>query len=586
MKPRLLALIVVFLLITSGCTYYKSLSSSGKDALLQGDFEKAEAIFRDLQEYAPNSFEAYLYLGFISLYRNCPKEAINYFEKSIKLNKKPSLEYLGLGQAHLILKDYQVARGYLEKAQEMEEYSVADYLLGFIYLQAEENSLAKATLNSASKTYPERAEIWATLGKLSLENMQLIDAVQAYQLAYIKGIRTYDIYTGLTEAYYQIGNSRQAVLLTEKALTEMHFSRAEKEQFRLNLARYNIDQNPVVAIESLETIIKHNPNKPEVQLMLGQLYYQQRTYEKALTIFNHYLKHSPPLAQVLYLMYKSHWALENTKLAEKYLLDAIKLKPENSAYYLDLLNLYHAEKLLTETMGVYQRAIELDNDNKELLTNFCGVLLELGEYETALIYIRKAIDLDVKNYDLYLTKAYVHYQLNQLEAEKATYEAILKLAPNHLVALNNLARLLRDTNQLDEAIALYKRALTINSDDSKYERYIGYLLILKNDYLSAREWFERALVKDQNDYQSYRFLGDTYYAKDDFEKAISYYEKSLEINSEYYQALYPLGKAYFFLNRLEEAKEHLTKYLKKFPENSQCQFYLTRVEWLEADQEN
>lgn len=583
MKPRLLVLIIVLVIFTSGCTHFKSLVNLGKEALYQGDLKRAEAIFFDLQAYAPNSYEAYLYLGFISLYQDRPEEAIDYFADSIKYNQQPSLEYLGLGQAHLVLKNYQIARSYLEKAQEMEEYAVTDYLLGFIYLHAEERSRAKTALNKASKIYPERAEIWATLGKLSLENAQLLDAVQAYQIAYINGIKTFDIYTGLTEAFFQLGNSRQAVFLTERALAEEHFSLAEKEQFRLNLARYNIDQNPSLAIRSLEKIIENNPTKPEVQLMLGQLYYQQANYQGALKIFKQYLKDAPPLAQVLYLMYKSHLALENTKLAEKYLLDAIELKPEKFAYYLDLINFYHAERRLSATIEVYPKAIDLDSDNKELLTNFSGVLMEIGDWETALIYLRKAIDLDPQDYDLYFTKAYAHYKLNQLEAERATYEAILQSSPNHLLALNNLAQLLRDTNQLDQAISLYKQALTVDSKDSRYDRNIGYIFIIKSDYQSAREWLEKALKKDPEDYQSYHFLGDTYYAEDDFRTAISYYKKSIEINEEYYQSLYPLGKAYFFLNRLEEAEEHLSNYLKRSPENSQCQFYLTRIGWLQAD---
>ena len=235
-----IGLIILFFLL-SGCTYRDELISSGKDTFRKGDLDKAEEIFAELTQFSPRYHAGYLYLGFINLYQDKINEAIKYFEKSLVLNDQPDLEYLGLGQAYLAMSKYDLAREYLEKARMVEQYPVTEYLLGFIYLYAGESEKAQEKLHTASKSYPERGEIWAALGKVLLENHKILDAVQAYQMAYIYGIKTYDLYFGLAEAYYFLGNNRQAIAIIEQALAEPYLSDQEREELGMKLAQYNMN---------------------------------------------------------------------------------------------------------------------------------------------------------------------------------------------------------------------------------------------------------------------------------------------------------------------------------------------------------
>ncbi|AZR72889.1 hypothetical protein BBF96_05485 [Anoxybacter fermentans] len=573
--------LIILIIFSSGCTYRASLISSGKDALIKGDLVKAEAIFKDLLSFSPHNYEGYLYLGFIYLYRDRFEDAIHAFQTSIQYNEQPDLEYLGLGQAYLAIKDYDKARTFLEKAREVANYPVTEYLLGFIYLNEGDQYQAKKALSTASKFYPDRGEIWAVLGKLFLENLQPLDAAQAYQMAYIYGIRNYGLYTGLAESYYQLGNFRQAIALTEQALKEKHISPEEKEQLRLKLAQYNMNQNPSKAIESLETILKNKPDKAEVLLMLGQLYFQQEMYQKALNTFEQYLKKYPPLVTVLHIMYRSHLALGNYKLAEKYLLYTIDLNPDQLSYYLELINLYQREKRWADVVKVYKQALELSPDNLDLLTNLSAVYFKLKDYDKALPYLERAIELQPTNIELYLIKANVYYKLKQIDKEIATYETILQITPDHLLAINNLAQIYRDTDRLDQAFSLYKKARNIDPNDGRYDRNLGYILLLKGDYIQAREYLMEAITKNPDDYEAYRFLADTYYALDQYKEAVKYYKKSLQIKPDYYYAMYPLGKAYFYLNEFKKAKPYFEAYLKRYPLNEGSKFYLTRIAWLE-----
>lgn len=566
--------------MSSGCTYREKLITSGKAALSNGDLEKAKVIFDDYLSFSPHKSEGYLYLGFIALYQDRIEDAIEHFENSLKHNDEPGLEYLGLGQAYLSLLEYDIAKEYLEKAREVDEYPVTEYLLGFIYFNEGKHFKAQQALNVASKTYPKRGEIWAALGKILLENAKTFDAAKAYQMAYVYGIREFDLYFGLAEAYYQMGNYHQAIAVAEQALTERHISIEEKEQLYLKLAQYNMNQNPAKSIESFKAILANDPDQAEVLLMLGQLYFHEGMYYEVIDTYEQFLKTYSPKVNVLHTMYRSYLALENYKLAEEYLKALIQLKSNEISYYMELINLYQMQERFKEVIPVYKEALQLTPDDLTLLVNLSGLFLNLEQYEDALPYFVRAIKLNPTNFDLYLSKAYAYYKLQKTKDEKITYEQILVIDPNHLVTINNLAQLLRDTNRLDEAFELYQKAMVLDPSVGKYDKNLGYILLIKEDYVGAREWLKKAIDKDSKDYESYRFLGDTYMGQDQYAEAVKCYEESLKIKPDYYYAIYPLGKAHYFLNELDKAKSYFETYLERYPLNEGSKFYLTRIAWL------
>lgn len=580
MKFRILLILLLFAVLTTGCTYRATMLDAGERNLAKGNLEKAREIMDEVLKYYPHDAKAHLYRGFLYLYEDDMPNATKSFEASLKYNKKPDLEFLGLGQVYLILGDYKKSREYLEKAQSIEDYPVTDYLLGFIYLEQGEMTESRAALKKATSFYPDRGEVWAALGKLSLERLHTLDAVQAYQMAYVYGIRNYDLYAGLGEAYFRLGNFRQAIAVTERALQEETLTQKEKEQLHVKLAQFNANQNPWKAISSFETILQKNPDKPEVLLMLGQLYYQQNEYKKTAELYQRFLAKYQPMAPVLHMLYNCQVALGNTKLAEKYLRDTIQLKPQVMSYYLELLNIYQQQGRYQEAIPYYQKALKVTPDDDRLLLNLINSYFNVRQYDKALPYINKAIELDQGSLELYFKKAQAYFYLHQSGPEKAVYQRILKIQPNNLQAMNNLAQLYLDARQLDEAMELFKRAQAISPDEGRFDRNLGVISVLKGQYLEGREWLTKAVSKNPNDYLAYRFLGDTYYAADQYMDAIKYYQKSLSIKKDYYKALYPLGKAYYYSGNLTQAKAYFVAYSKRYPKDENCQFFLRRLNWI------
>lgn len=579
MKRKLFGVLLLLILLLVGCSPKKMLKEVDQ-YLIQGDLEKAEQTLNELVDRWPENADGRRSLGFVYLYQGHIDEAIGEFETAIEYNKKPDLEFLGLGQAYLSKGEFEKAREYLEKARSKANFPATEYLLGFLYLHEEETPKALVALRNASKVYPERGEVWAALGKLALQNMRTLDAVQAFQMAYAYGIRHYDLYAGLAESYYQLGNYRKAVAVAEQAVELEYLSKVEKEALHLKLAQYNVNQNPTKAIESFKSILHQNPYKPEVLLMLGQLYFQQGKYQQAIDTFRTFLKKNPPLAPMMRLMYDSYMALGNVNEAEKCLKEAIHAKPDHYAFYVELLNLYHKQKRWTDAIPVYEAAIKVRPNDRELLKNLISIFFSAQKYERVVPYLEKALRQEPNNINLLLLKAQAHFRLHQIEEEEAVYKRVLAMDSKNLLAMNNLAQIYRDTKKLDQAMELYKKAQLIAPDDSNYDRNMGAIYLLQGNYAAARESAQKAIARNPRDYEAYRYLGDSYYAEDQYTQAIHNYEKSLAIQQDFYPAMYPLGKAYFYTNQYEQAYKYLSAFRKKFPTHENCKFYLTRVEWM------
>jgi protein O-GlcNAc transferase len=135
----------------------------------------------------------------------------------------------------------------------------------------------------------------------------------------------------------------------------------------------------------------------------------------------------------------------------------------------------------------YRAVLAVEPRNRMAQNNLGQVLLDLGQFAEAEKCFRAAIsilDTDPRvhvNLGVALLR-----QRRHAEAITAT-EGALKLDPNFIGALNNLAGLLKDLGRFDEALAIYRK--TLASKESAIANS-NYLLVLHyGQYLSPQEMF-------------------------------------------------------------------------------------------------
>ena len=149
-----------------------------------------------------------------------------------------------------------------------------------------------------------------------------------------------------------------------------------------------------------------------------------------------------------------------------------------------------------------------------------------------------------------LDLALAYSAVSRLEESEATYARLLKLSPNHAIALHNLGNIAYKRGETDTSIELYKKSIA--SDP-------GYLL-------------------------AYAHLGDAYRQAERYEDAYRAYEKVLELEpkdttelSVYDDALYRLASLDLQMGAYERAGMLLSELLRANPEHPNAYYALGQV---------
>ncbi|MCX5667305.1 MAG: tetratricopeptide repeat protein [Candidatus Omnitrophica bacterium] len=178
---------------------------SGLCELAIGEYNKAAAL-------APDYYGLYNKLGYANFYCGRFEEALNYFRRSLILNRGNVDTIIGIANVYMVLEQEPEARHYFEKVVEMDPDNSAPYMpLALIYnhknMFAESKSLLKKVLNK----YPRYDSAYFLLARdhellneidPAIENYKkVIELAPGYVKAYLGLARCYMIKMKYNSAY-------------------------------------------------------------------------------------------------------------------------------------------------------------------------------------------------------------------------------------------------------------------------------------------------------------------------------------------------------------------------------------------------
>uniref|UniRef100_A0AAQ6AJJ2 dolichyl-phosphate-mannose--protein mannosyltransferase n=1 Tax=Amphiprion ocellaris TaxID=80972 RepID=A0AAQ6AJJ2_AMPOC len=178
------------------------------------------------------------------------------------------------------------------------------------------------------------------------------------------------------------------------------------------------------AIHHYNTALRLYPRHASAMNNLGTLTHSpeeaERYYRKALDT-------NPQHNRALFNLGNLLKSQGKEKKAEALLRDSIRFGPHFADAYSSLASLYAEQKRFAEANEVYVKGIEHCPDSSDLHNNYGVFLVDTGEGKLA----------------------------------AAHYQQAVRLKPAHYVAMVNLGRLLRSSNENREAESWYKRALEV-----------------------------------------------------------------------------------------------------------------------------
>lgn len=192
--------------------------------------------------------------------------------------------------------------------------------------------------------------------------------------------------------------------------------------------------------------------------------------------------------------------------------------------------------------SLWDYTIKYAPKNYNTLANYAVVLADMGKYNDAIVYYKKALALDNRAQSHYnLANAYV--ALGLIEKAKEEYKISIKLDPNYSEAHNNLAKLLAEGGDHRGAVEELKLALQLNPYNA----------------------------------QAFNNLGACLNQLGQYEDAIKALSIAIQLQPNYISALFNIGTSYFKIGNYTAAEKCMRIVISYEPRNAYAQNYLDAI---------
>ncbi len=216
--------------------------------------------------------------------------------------------------------------------------------------------------------------------------------------------------------------------------------------------------------QDINRALKIDSDFAEAYNLRGQIYGDQKKYNKALSDFNKAIKLDPNDAPP----YNNRGLLyENQKKYKKALSDynkAIKLDPNNASPYNNRGGLYYNQKKYNKALCDYNKAIKLDTNNASPYNNRGGLYYNQKKYNKALCDYNKAIKLDTNNASPYNNRGLLYTNQKKYNKALSDYNKAIKLDTNNASPYNNRGLLYKNQKKYNKALSDYNKAIKLDQN--------------------------------------------------------------------------------------------------------------------------
>lgn len=380
------------------------------------------------------------------------------------------------------------------------------------------------------------------------------DAIQLCQRAVEINPKVPIAYVTLSNALYESGDSRQALLVAQQGLKQA-------PDYGLLLLRYGSllseSGDWSSALSYLERAQKSNPRSIEAAIDLIQAYYRTSppSYDRGISILTNVLM-AKPIArdrEVASLYYHRGYMLELSGDKKSSLIDygkAVQLDPQNAQYRWDkgytlfLIGRYdEAEKELDRALAINPKFSQAERAKAQ-------IAMRKGDFSKARKGFDRALELDPKDAANWKYSGELHMRLENYQQGLQHLEKASQMLPNDATVWHNRGMAFYELGKINEAIDSISRAIQI---DPRQEGGGSYF------------WRARA----------YSLIGKVPEAVEDYTKLVS-------INPGYLWGWRNRAELRFHLRDMKGAFEDFERVSKTRPRELEMDWFLWALSGLES----
>ncbi|MCJ8210695.1 tetratricopeptide repeat protein [Mucilaginibacter sp. RS28] len=366
------------------------LSKRQRIYLSQGKVDKATAALKEAIDNNPGEVKYYLMLGEIYNSNGFNNEAINAFQKALKIDPQNGYAHLELADVYRNTKNYEGSFNELKLAFAIPGLPLDQkvrILMGYVPKFPDPNAKASALELSRIlvNTHPDEARAYAVYGDMLLQNQKYKEAKEPY---------------------------RKSISLNDKIYA------VHEQLVRIELG----DSDFSGAIKDGENALTLFPNQAWMNYLVGVAWAQKKNQQKALG----YLKNATSLetqdkdllSQCYSAIGDCYHELKNDQQSDAAYEKSLTYNPDNAytlnnfAYYLSVRGVQ-----LDKAEGLSKRSNEIQPSTASFEDTYAWILFKQKKYREAKEWIEKALVHD-KDHNAVQTEHYgdIMFYLGDVEA--------------------------------------------------------------------------------------------------------------------------------------------------------------------------
>ena len=383
--------------------------------------------------------------------------------------------------------------------------------------------LADSLLNEIYELESSNEEVYIQKANILSKKDQHEEAIKMLELALDITFDEADVYSLLGMEYLFLEDFENAKLNFMKCLE------ADEEDYS---ALYNIMycfdflEQKQGAIDYLNTFLDKNPYSEVGWHQLGKQYFDLKNYQKALAAFDfaiisddHFIGAYLEKGKVLEKMGRYNEAIENYDIT-------ISLDDPTSFAYLRIGKCYEKLGLVDMALKNYRQTVHEDPLLDKGWIAITDFFYKKGNYQKALYYINKAINIDGENVLYWKRYARINNKLQLLEEAERGYRRSLELGNYELETWIKRCDILIDLGEFEAAVQNLLQATEFYPETAEIEYRLAGLYFTLHEAEKGHFHLNNALKMDHEYYIIIEELFPSIFARKSVKEKIKTHLKS------------------------------------------------------------
>ena len=513
-------------------TYFESLDFSEKrDTLYQ-------IMLNDVNQDSTKIF-SYFYLGLLNYFEKNYEDSKKYFIEYSKLNAQDINPIIFLGKINFLESNWLDAIFYFYRA-----------------LKINPNNLD--------------ANLYIAKSLIQIEDYE--EAIKTLKYILKNNKDNYDLIFSLGTSYYFIQDYENSI----KYFTESLLLNSEdyRTYYYLGLSYAALDKNKK-ALDAYKKCANINPNFPLVQYEIGKIYQLILDDNKAIEYFK-LAKRNASFDDLNYrlgmLYYKNELFLKAMEPIKDYIINNLE-----DFLTLEILgDIFIKVDRYAESIDVYSRLIEHDENNEIYYLNIANSYYKLNNFEESIIFYKKVVELDDTNYEIFSKIGQILNKQNLFDDAQIYLNKALECGPPNKDLLVQLGQSYAGQKKFLQSMLTFKKALQFSLEDPILHYQLGIIYKELHMYDLAIDNFLFFTTSNKDDEITYLLIGECYFELQKYKDAIKYFNKSYKINYNI-KPLFKIGKCYEKSNDTKNAIKYFKNVIKKNPDHVKARIQLIKI---------